>query len=52
MDAAAVSRRERVIFFDPPTMLAIQRYLEARADRHRPLFIRHDAGRGAPGLRG
>jgi len=44
--------RERVIFFDPPTMQAIQRYLEARADRHRPLFIRHDVGRGAPGLRG
>jgi len=44
--------RERVIFFDPPTMAAIQRYLEARADRHRPLFIRHDPGRGAPGLRG
>jgi integrase/recombinase XerC len=44
--------RERVIFFDQPTMTAIRRYLEARADRHRPLFIRHDVGRGAPGLRG
>jgi integrase/recombinase XerC len=44
--------RERVIFFDGSTMQAIQRYLEARADRHRPLFIRHDVGRGAPGLRG
>ena len=44
--------RERVIFFDPPTMAAIRRYLEARADRHRPLFLRHDAGRGAPGPRG
>jgi integrase len=45
-------QRERVIFFDEPTMQAIQRYLEARADRHRPLFLRHDVGRGAPGLRG
>jgi len=44
--------RERVIFFDPPTMEAIQRYIAARADRHRPLFLRHDAGRGVPGLRG
>lgn len=44
--------RERVIFFDKPTMEAIQRYLAARADRHRPLFLRHDVGRGAPGLRG
>jgi integrase len=44
--------KERVIFFDPPTMAAIRRYLEARADRHRPLFLRHDVGRGAPGPRG
>jgi integrase/recombinase XerC len=44
--------RERVIFFDQPTMAAIQRYITARADRHRPLFLRHDPGRGAPGLRG
>ena len=44
--------RERVIFFDGPTMAAIRRYLETRADRHRPLFLRHDDGRGAPGLRG
>ena len=44
--------RERVIFFDQATMAAIKRYLEARADRHRPLFLRHDVGRGAPGLRG
>src|SRR4051794_23618918 len=45
-------KRERVIFFDRPTMDALQRYIAARADRHRPLFLRHDAGRGAPGLRG
>jgi integrase/recombinase XerC len=44
--------KERVIFFDPPTSTAIRRYLEARADRHRPLFLRHDVGRGAPGPRG
>ncbi|MCC6173993.1 MAG: tyrosine-type recombinase/integrase [Chloroflexi bacterium] len=44
--------RERVIFFDAPTSAAIRAYLEARADRSRPLFLRHDAGRGAPGLRG
>jgi integrase len=44
--------RERVIFFDPPTMAAIRRYLEARADQYRPLFLRHDVGRGAPGPRG
>ena len=44
--------RERVIFFDPPTMAVIKRYLEARADGHRPLFLRHDVGRGVPGLRG
>jgi integrase/recombinase XerC len=44
--------RERVIFFDAATSAAIRRYLEARADRHRPLFLRHDVGRGAPGLRG
>jgi integrase len=44
--------RERVIFFDRPTMAAIRRYIEARADRHRPLFLRHDVGKGAPGPRG
>jgi integrase len=44
--------RERVIFFNRPTMAAIQRYIEARADRPRPLFLRHDVGRGAPGPRG
>ena len=44
--------RERVIFFDQATQAAIKHYLEARADRHRPLFLRHDVGRGAPGLRG
>jgi integrase len=44
--------KERVIFFDQPTSAAIRRYLEARADSYRPLFLRHDVGRGAPGPRG
>ena len=44
--------RERVIFFDPPTMAAIRRYLDTRGDRYRPLFLRHDVGRGVPGPRG
>jgi integrase len=44
--------KERVIFFDQATSAAIRRYLEARADRHRPLFLRHDVGRGVPGPRG
>jgi integrase/recombinase XerC len=44
--------KERVIFFDQPTSAAIRRYLEARADQHRPLFLRHDVGRGVPGPRG
>ncbi|MFN8526777.1 MAG: tyrosine-type recombinase/integrase [Chloroflexota bacterium] len=44
--------RERVIFFDSGTLGAIQAYLAARSDTHRPLFLRHDGGRGAPGLRG
>jgi integrase len=44
--------RERVIFFDSSTLRAIRAYIEARADTHRPLFLRHDVGRGAPGPRG
>lgn len=40
--------RERVVFFDEPTLEAIRRYLEARADAYRPLFIRHDRGRPRP----
>src|SRR5439155_12921551 len=41
--------KERVVFFDEPTLETIRRYLEARADRYRPVFLRHDRGRGRPG---
>jgi integrase/recombinase XerC len=44
--------KERVVFFDEPSLLAIRNYLEARGDTHRPLFLRHDDGRGKPGPRG
>jgi site-specific recombinase XerD len=39
--------RERVVFFDEPTLEAIRAYLETRADSHKPLFLRHDRGRPA-----
>jgi site-specific recombinase XerD len=38
--------KERLVFFDGPALQAIRAYLEARADRHAPLFLRHDLGRG------
>jgi site-specific recombinase XerD len=38
--------KERVVFFDPDSLAAIRTYLAARADAHRPLFLRHDKGRG------
>jgi integrase/recombinase XerC len=42
--------KERLVFFDAPALQAVRAYLEARADRHTPLFLRHDLGRGkAPG---
>jgi site-specific recombinase XerD len=41
--------RERVIFFDEVTLEAIRRYLDGRADSYRPLFLRHNRGRGKPG---
>lgn len=44
--------KERVVFFDQASLLAIRAYLEARADTHQPLFLRHDDGRGRPGRRG
>lgn len=44
--------KERVVFFDQPALAAIRAYLEARADGYRPLFMRHDDGRGRPGPRG
>ena len=45
-------QKERTVFFDPDTMTAIRVYLEARADRFEPLFLRHDTGRGQPGPAG
>lgn len=44
--------KERVVFFDEDTLGAIRGYLSARDDRYVPLFIRHDATRGAPGPAG
>jgi site-specific recombinase XerD len=38
--------KERIVFFDDPALAAIRAYLEARADRLAPLFLRHDLGRG------
>lgn len=38
--------KERLVFFDQPALQAIRAYLEARADRYAPLFLRHDLGRG------
>ena len=40
--------KERVVFFDEPTLQAIREYLAARADTYQPLFIRHDLARGKP----
>jgi site-specific recombinase XerD len=38
--------KERVVFFDAPTLEAIRVYLEARGDTLTPLFLRHDNHRG------
>lgn len=40
--------KERVVFFDEPTLEAIRAYLSARNDNYQPLFIRHDLARGKP----
>ncbi|MCL4532463.1 MAG: tyrosine-type recombinase/integrase [Actinobacteria bacterium] len=40
--------KERVVFFTEEALEAIRVYLGERADRHAPLFIRHDARRGKP----
>lgn len=40
--------KERVVFFSEEALEAIREYLEARADRYSPLFLRHDARRGKP----
>ncbi len=42
--------KERVVFFDAPTLVAVRAYLEVRADTLSPLFLRHDNRRGrSPG---
>ena len=38
--------KERVVFFTDEALSVIRAYLEARADRHAPLFVRHDRRRG------
>ncbi len=40
--------KERIVFFTEEALAAIREYLEERADRFAPLFIRHDARRGKP----
>jgi site-specific recombinase XerD len=42
-------QRERTVFFDEATLAVIRAYLNARADRFEPLFLRHDTARGTPG---
>jgi site-specific recombinase XerD len=44
--------KERVVFFTDEALAAIRAYLEARADRLAPLFLRHDKRRGRPRGRG
>jgi site-specific recombinase XerD len=48
-------QKERVVFFDEPTLTAIRAYIAARADTYAPLFLRHDNARprnpGAGGQR-
>jgi len=44
--------RERTVFWDKETQVALQAYLQARTDTYPPVFIRLDANRGAPGLDG
>ncbi|MBX5490278.1 MAG: tyrosine-type recombinase/integrase [Chloroflexi bacterium] len=41
--------KERVIFLSEEALVAVRAYLQARADRYVPLFLRHDRARGAPG---
>jgi site-specific recombinase XerD len=44
--------KERVVFFDEEALAAIRAYLKERADVYSPLFLRHDDGRGKPGIHG
>lgn len=41
-------RKTRTVFFGPDSLAAIRRYLDARGDRFRPLFLRHDRARTEP----
>ncbi len=43
--------KERVVFFDPSTVVHLDAYLARRNDAWRPLFIRH-VGRSPPGPQG
>jgi site-specific recombinase XerD len=38
--------KERVVFFTDEALAALRAYLDARADRYAPLFLRHDKRRG------
>jgi integrase len=40
--------KERVVFFDEPTLAVLREYLSARDDAYQPLFIQHRIGRGQP----
>lgn len=40
--------KERVVFFDAPTLQVISEYLKARNDTFQPLFIQHRVSRGQP----
>ena len=40
--------KERIVFFGEEALAAIRAYLDERADRYVPLFLRHDKGRGQP----
>jgi integrase len=48
VDRALVTARgrRRLTFFDQESLRAIRAYLEARHDRHAPVFLRHDNHRG------
>lgn len=39
--------KERIVFFDDPSLEAIRAYLTERGDTYIPLFIRHDRARGS-----
>jgi integrase len=48
-DRALISgkgEKERVVFFDEPTLAAVREYLAARDDTLAPVFLRHDNRRG------